>query len=118
MPPPEFVSRGAAEQGPPAAPAPQSAALTSGAAGSSRRTTNLADARLGAVAVSCSDEFFGPMSRMLEPDDPVFFPDKYDDHGKWMDGWESRRLAIRMALQVSPANDLWNWDAAPIGSSL
>ena len=22
---------------------------------------------------------------------PVFYPDRYDDHGKWMDGWETRR---------------------------
>ena len=54
-------------------------------------STNLADAKLGARAVSCSDEFFGPMSRMLQSHDAVFLPDKYDDHGKWMDGWESRR---------------------------
>ena len=31
------------------------------------------------------------MERMLNPEEPVFIPDKYDDHGKWMDGWESRR---------------------------
>ena len=54
-------------------------------------TTNLADARLGAVGIWCTDEFFAPLSRMLEPGEPVFIPDKYDDHGKWMDGWESRR---------------------------
>ena len=61
------------------------------AAGAAQRTTNLADVRIGAAAISCSDEFFGPMSRMLEPQAPVFYPDRYDDHGKWMDGWESRR---------------------------
>ena len=67
------------------------AASPNAGAGAAQRTTNLADVRIGAAAISCSDEFFGPMSRMLEPQDPVFFPDKYDDHGKWMDGWESRR---------------------------
>ena len=72
-------------------PSPQSPAAARAAGGAARRTTNLADIRIGAAAVSCSDEFFGPMSRMLEPHAPVFFPDKYDDHGKWMDGWESRR---------------------------
>ena len=56
-----------------------------------RHTTNLADARLGAVGISCTDQFFAPLSRMLEPTEPVFIPDKYDAHGKWMDGWESRR---------------------------
>ena len=28
---------------------------------------------------------------MLADTPPIFVPDKYDDHGKWMDGWESRR---------------------------
>jgi allantoicase len=28
---------------------------------------------------------------MLADAAPVFIPDKYDEHGKWMDGWESRR---------------------------
>ncbi len=28
---------------------------------------------------------------MLADAPPVFVPDKYDTHGKWMDGWESRR---------------------------
>ncbi len=54
-------------------------------------TINLASARLGARAVRCSDEFFAPLSRMLKDEDAVFIDDKYDDHGKWMDGWESRR---------------------------
>ncbi len=28
---------------------------------------------------------------MVDAADPVWIEDKYDDHGKWMDGWESRR---------------------------
>jgi len=28
---------------------------------------------------------------MLATDEPVFIPDRFDAHGKWMDGWESRR---------------------------
>ena len=24
-------------------------------------------------------------------DAPVFYTDRYDEHGKWMDGWETRR---------------------------
>ena len=55
------------------------------------RLINLADARIGTSIVSCSDEFFAPATRMLQPGLPVFVPDKYDDHGKWMDGWETRR---------------------------
>ncbi len=55
------------------------------------RYVNLASASLGAVATSASDEFFAAKERMLQDSDPVFYPDKYDDNGKWMDGWESRR---------------------------
>lgn len=56
-----------------------------------RRYVNLADARLGAAAVTCSDDFFAPMQRMLQTTPAEFIPGRYDDHGKWMDGWESRR---------------------------
>ena len=56
-----------------------------------RHLVNLASTRLGAKALSCSDDFFAPMERMLQDSEPVFIDGKYDDHGKWMDGWESRR---------------------------
>ena len=88
MPPPE---PGGYASPPPSAPRSSAAPNAPAAAGAAQRTTNLADVRIGAAAISCSDEFFGPMSRMLEPQAPVFYPDRYDDHGKWMDGWESRR---------------------------
>ena len=52
---------------------------------------NLADARLGAEALSASDDFFADKARMLNPEPAVFIPGKYDQNGKWMDGWESRR---------------------------
>jgi allantoicase len=55
------------------------------------RLVNLASSRLGTRIVAVSDEFFGPAERMLADAPAVFVPDKYDDHGKWMDGWESRR---------------------------
>ncbi len=53
--------------------------------------TNLADARVGAGIVSCSDEFFAKAERMLQGTVAQFIEGKYDDHGKWMDGWETRR---------------------------
>ncbi len=52
---------------------------------------NLAQARLGAKPVYCTDDFFAVCSRMLEPQAPVFIDGKFDDNGKWMDGWETRR---------------------------
>jgi len=54
-------------------------------------SVNLADPRLGARALACSDDFFAPMERMLQPGAAVFVAGKYDANGKWMDGWESRR---------------------------
>lgn len=56
-----------------------------------RENVNLAHARLGTQVVYVTDEFFAPRERMLKTEDPVFIPGKYDTHGKWMDGWESRR---------------------------
>jgi allantoicase len=52
---------------------------------------NMASPRLGTAAVRCSDDFFAPMARMLADATPVFKPEVFDDNGKWMDGWESRR---------------------------
>ena len=47
--------------------------------------------RLGTRVTFATDEFFAAKERLIQPADPVFIDDKYDDHGKWMDGWESRR---------------------------
>src|SRR5262245_13513243 len=56
-----------------------------------RHATNLASAGLGAKPVFATDEFFAPLSRMLDDEPAVFYPGRFDDHGKWMDGWETRR---------------------------
>ena len=55
---------------------------------------DLAAARLGGQALSCSDDFFAEMENLLKPAEPVFIDDKYTDRGKWMDGWESRRKRV------------------------
>lgn len=55
---------------------------------------NLASARLGAQAVWSSDEFFAPLSRALNDDPAKWDENAYDDNGKWMDGWESRRKRV------------------------
>ena len=47
--------------------------------------------RLGTRVTFATDDFFAAKERLIDPADPVFIDDKYDDHGKWMDGWESRR---------------------------
>ncbi|MEO0990805.1 MAG: allantoicase [Pseudomonadota bacterium] len=56
-----------------------------------RTGINLASAGLGARAVWSTNEFFAPLARMLKDEDPVFIEGKFDDHGKWMDGWETQR---------------------------
>ncbi|NIL95205.1 MAG: allantoicase [Woeseiaceae bacterium] len=47
--------------------------------------------RLGSRVTHATDEFFAAKERLIQPEAPVFEDGKYDDHGKWMDGWESRR---------------------------
>jgi allantoicase len=56
-----------------------------------KRYINVADVRLGAVALYATDDFFAAKERMLQPSEPEWREGVYDDHGKWMDGWESRR---------------------------
>lgn len=52
---------------------------------------DLAQPRLGAKVLFATDDFFAAKERLIDPAPAVFIDDKYDDHGKWMDGWESRR---------------------------
>src|ERR1700709_2391452 len=59
-----------------------------------RRYVNLADPRLGALALEASDEFFAPKERMPNPEPAVFMVGKYDNNGKWMDGWETPRKRV------------------------
>jgi len=56
-----------------------------------RHHVDLAQPRLGSEVVHATDDFFADKSRLIDPAEPVFVPDKYDENGKWMDGWESRR---------------------------
>ena len=55
---------------------------------------NLADERYGARVLSASDEFFAKAARMLSSAAPIFHPGRFDDHGQYMDGWESRRKRV------------------------
>ena len=52
---------------------------------------NLADDKLGAQAIYATDDFFADKSRLLRREAPEWKEGVYDDNGKWMDGWESRR---------------------------
>jgi allantoicase len=55
---------------------------------------DLAAKRTGGQTLSCSDDFFAPMQNLIKPGRGIFIEDKYTDHGKWMDGWESRRKRV------------------------
>lgn len=59
-----------------------------------RQYVNLAQPRLRAEVVYATDDFFADKARLIDPAEPVFIPGKYDDNGKWMDGWESRRKRV------------------------
>ena len=48
----------------------------------------------GGRTLLVSDDFFAPKENLLKPGRGVFIEDKYTNHGKWMDGWESRRKRI------------------------
>jgi allantoicase len=64
---------------------------TSSAAASFTGLVDLASAGLGGRALASSDEFFAPAENLLSPGRGVFIEGKFTEHGKWMDGWESRR---------------------------
>ncbi len=57
-------------------------------------TINLADASLGAAALWANDEFFAAKERMLQRAEPQSRLGTFDDHGQWMDGWETRRRRV------------------------
>ncbi|WP_221796745.1 allantoicase [Oceanobacter mangrovi] len=56
-----------------------------------KQYVNLANSRLGTEVIYVTDDWFAEANRMLNPDAPVWKEGVYDDNGKWMDGWESRR---------------------------
>ena len=58
------------------------------------RYVDLLQPRLGSAVVYATDDFFADKSRLISPAEPVFIPGKYDENGKWMDGWESRRKRV------------------------
>jgi len=59
---------------------------------------DLANERIGGKALITNDDFFASKNNLVKAPEPVFIPGKYTPHGKWMDGWESRR-------RRTPGND-------------
>ena len=56
-----------------------------------RHWVQLEQPRLGSRVAFATDDFFAAKERVIDASAPVFKDGVYDDHGKWMDGWESRR---------------------------
>ena len=56
-----------------------------------RNTVNLAEPKFGSKIIYKTDQFFGAASRILNSQKAIFKEGIYDHHGKWMDGWETRR---------------------------
>ena len=56
-----------------------------------KNSIDLANPILGTKIINCSDEFFAPALRIINPLTPIFKENVFDNHGKWMDGWETRR---------------------------
>lgn len=60
----------------------------------SSKWVNLAEERLGAKVIFSTDDFFAEKENLIKPGRGIFIEDKFTDHGKWMDGWESRRKRV------------------------
>lgn len=56
-----------------------------------RALVDLASERFGGMVEYANDEFFAEKENLVRAAEPVFDAGRYTDHGKWMDGWESRR---------------------------
>ncbi len=52
---------------------------------------DLASERIGGKVLYATDDFFAEKENLIKEGRGIFIEDKYTDHGKWMDGWESRR---------------------------
>lgn len=67
---------------------------------------DLASEKLGGKVVYATDDFFAEKENLIKAGRGIYIPDKYTDHGKWMDGWESRR-------KRTPGND---WVIVKLGA--
>ena len=52
---------------------------------------DLASEKIGGQVLFSTDDFFAEKENLIKEGRGIFIEDKYTDHGKWMDGWESRR---------------------------
>src|SRR5438067_4172798 len=71
---------------------------------------DLAGERFGAVVVAANDDFFAPKDNLIKHGAPVWIEAKYTNRGKWMDGWETRRLR-------EPRAEPYDWCVIRLGAA-
>ena len=80
----------------------------------SGKMINLADPRIGSKVIFRTDDFFAPAHRILKTDNPIFREGLFDKHGKWMDGWETRRRRSKgydyLILKLGKPGRIFNVD--------
>ncbi|MFR9756161.1 allantoicase [Streptomyces sp. TR06-5] len=76
---------------------------------------DLADRRLGAGVIAANDEFFAERENLLNPETPVFDPERFGHKGKIMDGWETRRRRGADADTPHPDADDHDWALIRLG---
>ena len=80
----------------------------------SAKMINLADPRIGTKIIFKTDDFFAAADRILKIETPVFKDGLFDKHGKWMDGWETRRRRSKgfdyLILKLGKPGKIFNID--------
>ena len=75
---------------------------------------NLANPKIGSKIIFKTDDFFAAAHRILNIDAPVFKNGLFDKHGKWMDGWETRRRRSKgfdyLILKLGKPGKIFNID--------
>jgi len=75
---------------------------------------NLAEPRLGSKVIFKTDDFFASAHRILKSESPIFKEDVFDKHGKWMDGWETRRRRTKgfdfLIIKLGKPGKIFNVD--------
>jgi len=71
---------------------------------------DLAGERFGGAVVAANDDFFAPKENLIKAGGPVWIEGRYTDRGKWMDGWETRRLR-------EPRAEPYDWCVIRLGAA-
>ena len=75
---------------------------------------NLAEPRLGSKVIVKTDDFFASAHRILKSENPIFKEGIFDNNGKWMDGWETRRRRAKgydyLIIKLGKPGKIFNAD--------